>query len=138
MKNLNLIDRAFLLKKSSLFNTLDLDLLLTIADRMELRFYREGEMVFQKGQESDKMYLIIQGSIEIHNQVSSHLLLPGEFFGDEAIFNEKPRAYSANVKERVTLLALTRNQLLNIIGECPSVAVTLLQAYTENMGFRKR
>lgn len=139
MKKLNIIDKAFLLKKSSLFSALDLDLLLTIADKMELHSFKENECIFTSGQEGKNMFLIVQGSVNIFQDSKElSLLNGGEFFGDEAVFNEKNREYTAKCKTSVIALSLTRNHILGIIGECPSVAVALLECYTRKVSYRER
>jgi CRP/FNR family cyclic AMP-dependent transcriptional regulator len=140
MHNLNLIDKAFLLKKSSLFHSLDLDLLLSIADKMETLHFRSFENVFQTDQEAYRMYLIISGQITAIDKTGTQLaeLSTGDFFGDEAMFNEKKRTYATLCKTRVELLSLSRSHLISIIQECPSVALSLLESYTMNLLFRAR
>lgn len=140
MKALNVLDKAFLLKKTSLFASLDLDLLLTIADKMELLNFASEEKIFQSNQNASRMYLIVDGKVEILNKAhqSIAVLKPVEFFGDEGIFNEKPRSYTAVCTSNVLLLALSRSHLLSIIDECPNVAIALLEAYSQNIEFRER
>ena len=140
MRNLNLIDKAFLLKKTSLFNSLDLDLLLSIADKMETLQFRPSENVFQLDQEAFRMYLIVNGHVTALDKSGTPLgeLSAGDFFGDEALFNGKKRAYAILCKTRVELLALSRSHLLSIIQECPSVALALLESYTTHLHFRTR
>lgn len=43
------------------------------------------------------MYLIVEGEVLIENPHGEPLakLTSGEFFGDESVFNEKPRTYNA-------------------------------------------
>ncbi|MCH9626597.1 MAG: hypothetical protein S4CHLAM2_02230 [Chlamydiales bacterium] len=137
---LNLIDKAFLLKKTALFGSLDLDLLLTIADRLELVMHKSKEKVFQLDQNAQRMYLIVEGSVLVQNKRGEQLaeLHVGDFFGDEALFHEQPRAYDAICIEPAALLALSRPHLLSIIAECPSVALAFLEAYTQNTEFRIR
>ncbi|MBS0623762.1 MAG: cyclic nucleotide-binding domain-containing protein [Verrucomicrobia bacterium] len=140
MKPLNLIDRAFLLKRTRLFGSLDLDLLLTISDKLELAHFRQSEFIFHLNQEANQMYLIVEGKISIENAHHEQLALlkAGEFFGDESIFNEKNRAYNAKSTTASVLLSLSRNHLLGIIAECPSVALALLETYSAGIDFRKR
>lgn len=140
MPNLNLIDKAFHLKKTPLFSTLDLDLLLSIADKMELIYFRPSDAVFQLEQEAYRMYLIISGHICI-SDISGTLLAElsaGDFFGDESLFNERRRSYAALCKTKVELLSLSRSHLLSIIQECPSVALSLLESYSKKVTFRFR
>lgn len=132
MTKLTLIDRAFFLKKISLFSSLNLDLLLAIADRLQIVTFEPGNIVFRIGEEAMHMYFIVTGKVEIRgpNQEKLTLFDAGEFFGDESIFSEKPRAYDAVAQTSATLLALSKTNLLTIISECPQVAVGFLQTYT--------
>lgn len=140
MKKLTLIDKAFLLKKTPLFGTLDLDLLLPIADKLGIVDFDAGETIFAVNEEANRMYLIVKGLIEIRD-VQSHLITTlnvEDFFGEESIFNEKPRGYQAASKTASQLLVLSRTNLLAIISECPTVAVGFLQVYTSAIPFRPR
>jgi len=63
-------------------------------------------------------------------------LHPGDYFGDESIFNEQPRGYAAICKTDTLFLTLSRSHLLSTISECPSVAVSLLQSYSQQLPCR--
>lgn len=139
MKQINLIDKTFLLKKSYLFGNLDLDLLLTISDKMESVFYKKGITCLKVGGVANKMYLITEGTVIIKDRKEGLVEIGvGDFFGDEAIFNERPRAYEVICATDVSLLALSRSHLFSIISECPSVAINLLKVYTSPIDFRPR
>jgi len=140
MKKLSLIDKAFLLKRTPLFATLDLDLLLTIADKLGLSLLEAGEPVFSIDQEANRMYLIAKGGIRILDKQKRELALLGadDFFGDESLFHDKPRGYEAVCDADTTLLTLSRTNLLSIISECPSVALGFLQVYSSPIAFRPR
>ncbi len=128
----SLIEKAFFLKKSRLFNELELELLLAIAEKLHEDDYDANEKIFSISQVANRIYLIVQGKVEIFDEQSKFLceLTNGHYFGDESLFNEKPRAYSAICKTDTLLLSLSRSHLLSIISECPSVAVSLLQSYS--------
>lgn len=140
MKNLNIIEKAFLLKKTRLFGNLDLDLLLTISDKMELVSFEANEKIFNIKQDANRMYLIVEGTVLIRDNSKKILaeLKGGDFFGDESLFNEKPRTYEAISQTDTVHLTLSRIHLLTIISECPTVAVGLLEAYTAAIDFRIR
>ena len=139
MKKLTLIDKAFILKKTPLFESLDLDLLLPIADKLTLLHFDTGDNIFSINDDAKRMYFIAKGTVEILSQEKQmiSILEEDDFFGDEAIFSEKPRAYHAFSKKDSTLLALSRTNLLTIISESPSVAISLLQIYASLIPFRK-
>lgn len=140
MTKLTLIDRAFFLKKTPLFGTLDLDLLLAIADKLQILPFQGGQTIFRIDEEAFRMYFIVEGVVEIHDDGQKVLavLKEGDFFGEESFFNEQPRAYEAKTQTDCVLLGLSRTNLLTIISECPSVAVGLLQAYSLGSSFRPR
>ena len=65
-------------------------------------------------------------------------LARGDYFGDESLFNEQSRCYAAIAKADSLFLTLSRSHLLSIISECPSVAVALLQAYSQQIPCRHK
>ncbi len=140
MKQLSLIEKAFFLKRTRIFNDLDLDLLLAIADKVSQDLYDKDETIFSVNQVANRMYLIAQGAVKITDSkglILSELTAP-EFFGDEALFNEKPRSYNAVCKTDALLLTLSRSNLMTILSECPSVATALLQCYAHPLTCRQK
>lgn len=140
MKPLSQIEKAFFLKKVKPFSELDLDLLLAVAEKLYYDEYDANERVFAEGQAANRMYLIVQGTVEITDAKMRplYILGSGEFFGDESLFNEQPRSYGAVCKAASQLLTLSRSHLLSVISECPSVAVSLLQCYAQELPCRSK
>jgi len=140
MKPFSLIEKAFFLKKVKLFSELDFELLLALAEKLHDDDYDPNEKVFSAGQVANRIYLVAQGTVQIFDDRMKLLseLGTGEFFGDESLFNDDPRAYTAVCKTDALLLTLSRSHLLSVISECPSVAVALLQAYAGALPCRSR
>jgi CRP/FNR family transcriptional regulator len=134
----SLVEKAFFLKRVRLFAELDLELLLAIAEKLHEDDYDAGEKVFTSGQVANRIYLIAKGSATIIDEKGSFVKELGahDYFGDEAIFNDGARSYSAICKTDSLLFALSRSHLLSIISECPSVAIALLQAYAQTFPCR--
>jgi len=136
-----LIDRAFVLKKAFPFANLDLELLLAIADKLEIATLKADQKVFNiDDEESSHMYFILQGDIRIENEQNNTLeiLSEGNFFGDEALFADKPRQYAAISIDNSKILALSRSNLLTILSECPSIAIGFLKQYAQNLPYNKK
>jgi len=134
----SLIEKAFFLKKLRLFNELDLEILLAIAEKLHEDDYDANEKVFSSGQVANRIYLIVHGSVQILDERMKPMteLHANDYFGDESLFNEQPRAYAAVCKSDTLFLTLSRSHLLSIISECPSVAVSLLQSYSQQLPCR--
>ncbi|MEO8706862.1 MAG: cyclic nucleotide-binding domain-containing protein, partial [Kofleriaceae bacterium] len=61
------------------------------------RDFEAGTVLFEEGQPGDYMYVVQSGEIEIRRQVGETervvaVLPPGEFFGEMAILNGRPRS----------------------------------------------
>lgn len=138
MKKLSLIEKAFFLKRTILFNDLDLDLLIAIADKMHQDVYEKEEKVFELNQIANKMYFIAKGSVNILDETNNIIktLSKNEFFGDESLFNEKPRGYSVYCTEDSLLISLNKTNFQTIMSECPSVAISLLNCYAKKTMYR--
>lgn len=136
----SLIEKAFFLKKTRLFSELDLEILLAIAEKLQEDDYDAGEKVFSAGQVANRIYLIEKGTVQIFDDRMKPLaeLNAGEYFGDESLFNEQARTYAAVSKTDALFFTLSRSHLLSIISECPSVAVSLLQSYSQQLSCRHR
>jgi len=140
MKPFSLVEKAFFLKKVKLFAELDFELLLSIAEKMHDDDYDANEKIFTSGQVANRIYFIAQGSVELFDSKmrSLGILSTSDYFGDESLFNDAPRAYMTVCKTDALLLTLSRSHLLSIISECPSVAVSLLQSYSNALPCRFR
>lgn len=134
----SLIEKAFFLKKVRLFNELDLELLLAIAEKLHEDDYDANEKIFISGQVANRIYLIEKGTVQILDEWMKPLveLTANDYFGDESLFNDQPRAYAAICKTDALFFTLSRSHLLSILSECPSVAVALLQSYSQQLPCR--
>lgn len=134
----SLIEKAFFLKKNHLFNELDLELLLAIAEKLHEDDYDANEKIFTTGQVANRIYFVVEGTIQILDEKNRLIceLSQEVHFGDESLFNEQPRAYTALCKTDALLLTLSRSHLLSVISECPSVAIALLQNYSQKLPCR--
>jgi CRP/FNR family cyclic AMP-dependent transcriptional regulator len=140
MKPLTLIDKVFILKGSSLFSSLDLELLLPIADKLTSINFNRANPIFTIGEKAHRIFFLVKGTVLIKDQEGKALatIHPPDFFGDEALFSEQKRAYSAICQSDALLLVLSHTHLLSIISECPSVAIGLINAYASMTEFRFR
>lgn len=140
MSTVPLIDKALLLKKVSLFEQLELDVLLTIADKLDDITVSKNQKIFYLDEVAIQMYIIVDGQVEIKDRSgkSCAVLSDLDFFGEESLFNEKNREYEAISSKTSHLLTLSKTNLLTLIEQCPSVATHLLSSYSSSLSFRPR
>jgi CRP-like cAMP-binding protein len=88
---------SLLLAQVPLLSKLDLNQRMRLASLMEEKSFFDGEPIVRVGETGDCMYIVSEGSAMVSNQAGQQLatLRRGDFFGDLALLNNKPRA--ANV-----------------------------------------
>ena len=131
MKPFELVEHAFLLKSTLLFQALELDQLLSLCEKMEFIEYRAQEKIFEIGQEASYLYLIVKGKIELSQPHLSQktTLKEGDFFGDEQLLAGKKRAYQAVALQASACLCLGKMHLYALLMECPQLAIEWLKLY---------
>jgi CRP/FNR family cyclic AMP-dependent transcriptional regulator len=75
------------------------------------RTYPKGTLLFREGEKGEEMYVIQGGRVQVSMRVRGvekilSVLQPGEFFGEMAILNSKPRSATAVVSEDAKLLVI--------------------------------
>lgn len=94
--------------------------------------FEAGHVLFRDGDPGDVMYVIQTGRVRIFTEVKDQhkqlaILGPGDFFGEMAILNDKPRNASAEVVENATMLAINGRTLGAMISSNAEIAVRLIR-----------
>lgn len=105
------------------------------ADPLAARFgrdFRAGEVIFREGDPGRVMFVIQRGRVRISRRFSTGeravaTLGPGDFFGEMAILNEKPRAATATALEDVLAMELDAPTLESMVERNGEVAMRLIR-----------
>lgn len=105
------------------------------ADPLAARFgrdFRAGEVIFREGEPGRVMFVIQRGRVCISRRFASGertvaTLGPGDFFGEMAILNEKPRAASATAVDEVLAMELDGATLEGMVERNGEVAMRLIR-----------
>jgi CRP-like cAMP-binding protein len=97
------------------------------------RDFEPGTVLFEEGQPGDYMYVVQAGSVEIRRQVGETervlaILPPGEFFGEMAILNGRPRSATAVVKARARLLVIEGKTFEAMMRARPEIALRIIKS----------
>lgn len=95
------------------------------------RDFPEGHVLFREGEAGAVMYVVQRGRVRIARQLPSGertlaVLGPGEFFGEMAILNHKPRTATATALEPVQALEIGARTLEAMVMSNPELAVRLI------------
>lgn len=100
------------------------------------RFARDfpaGTVLFEEGQPGDYMYVVTQGEVEIRRQVGESdrvlaVLGDGEFFGEMAILNGRPRSATAVCKTDARLIVIAGHTFEAMLRARPEIAMRIIKS----------
>lgn len=95
--------------------------------------FKAGTVLFEEGQPGDHMYVITHGEVEIRRNVGETervlaVLPAGEFFGEMAILNARPRSATAVVRVDSRLLVIAGNTFEAMLRARPEIAMRIIKA----------
>ena len=85
--------------------------------------YNKGDSIFQKGDEGIAFYVVRRGNVGLTGievggtTYADTMLTPGDYFGERAIVKKEPRVADATAVTDVTLLSLTSDDFVKIMGD---------------------
>lgn len=100
-------------------------------DQSKLRF-KEGEIVYRKGEMAQQMYVILSGKVRIYVGDEpkgdwTEELMKGDFFGEGSLLEAIARPATAVALEDSELIAINRGTFLRMIRQNPEVSVKMMQ-----------
>jgi CRP/FNR family cyclic AMP-dependent transcriptional regulator len=122
-----------------LFASLDDDAAVKLRSLLKVREVARGAPLFRSGDKGDAMYLIESGRVRISvkdkdkQEITLAELARGDFFGEMAIIDGKPRSADAKVIEDARLAILSRDDFMEFIHTNPVVTLEMLSAAFERL-----
>jgi diguanylate cyclase (GGDEF)-like protein len=122
-----------LLARVPLFKELDQVDLERIAALTRSESYAEGKDIVHIGDAGHALYVVLEGTVLVFYpsrsaDVELARLGPGEFFGEMAILNEKPRSATVRALDTVKVLRLERDDFRRLLLDSPALALRVLEA----------
>lgn len=117
-----------LLKNVSIFNQTDESVLRQIATSLQERPAKAGETIFMKGDIGDTMYIIVEGSVRVHDGDHTFATLKKrQVFGEYALLDTEKRSASVTTLEPTLLFALKQEVFYEIFMHNISITRGIIQ-----------
>jgi CRP-like cAMP-binding protein len=134
------------LKHIAVLQGMDPDALRRLAAALESKDYADGQTIFVEGDPGDSMYFITQGCVRIEKRGQSNTAGPkilavlesGDYLGEMALLDQKPRSASALAVGRATLLRLSKAAFDKIQKENSAAGMSVLFAMVRTSSERIR
>lgn len=115
---------------------------LLLKDRSPVRTtaknFKDGEIVFNAGDESDCAYEVLEGAVELFGDgpegpvVQSHLKA-GQLFGEMGVLDAGPRTNTARARGAVTVKVIARDEFLRLVEADPNTALKVMTKLAKRM-----
>ena len=97
------------------------------------REFAAGTVLFEEGEPGDHMYIVVSGEVELRRQVGDAervlaVLPAGEFFGEMAILNSRPRSATAVVRSAARLFVIDGTTFEAMLRARPEIALRIIKA----------
>ena len=131
------IDKPALLRRAGIFTGLADEDVAALAKLARVAVYPAGDEIIEEGaefdEETDGIFVLVDGAVEVRtgttNGSDGRLLVklgPGEFFGEMALLDGRPRSASVIATEETQCLVLHRWDFLRELRKNPEIAVAML------------
>lgn len=112
-----------------------------MSDPLFARFGREfqpGDVLFREGESGEVMFVIQSGAVRITKEVNGQakslaVLGPGEFLGEMAILNGRPRTATATVVETTRCLVIEAKTLESMVARNAEIALRLIKKLAKRL-----
>lgn len=108
-------------------------------DNGELASFKQGEIIYQEGVRSNKIYLILKGLVKCYSMDSdgkeliTSLNKADDFLGFTSFLNNVPYQESATALEAVELAGISKDNLKEILGENNNISLELMELLSQNI-----
>jgi hypothetical protein len=121
----------------SLFGGLNAEQVNRLAGVCTLSSFRPGEVVFQEGQKSEEMHLILEGEVAIARAESSSpigVVTKGECLGEMSLLTSAAHSATATARTPVEAAVLSHQDLAELIRLRPDIGLHIYKNLAVGMG----
>jgi len=110
-----------------LFSRLTERELLRVMQAVEVREYKDGDVVIREGDKGDELFIVLDGKVRVQrgDQILTHLG-QGEHVGEMALIRSVPRSATVTAVGGAELIAIRRADFFEILRKEHEVAVKML------------
>ncbi len=114
----------------------ELDALCSVA---QVRTYPAGQVLVREGEVEHVFYIVADGQVAITHQLGptqQRLIAvrnPGEYFGEMALIENKPRSASATTLTEASVLEITEDVFNDFLAKSPGMALSMIRHITANL-----
>ncbi len=130
--------RASILRKLSIFQSLqDMELEQLAAAAAPQRF-RESETIIRQGDTGDSMYVLVEGLLNVYRNTEGKdetriaRMQPGRYFGEMSLLTGEPRSATIRAAIETVVLKIEKSAMVDLLSQRARLADELSRSIAEN------
>lgn len=132
-------DRLVILKTVNLFSETPDEILLDAVDLLEECRYQAGQVIFEKGDLGECLYIIVEGRVRVHDgEMLLNYLGVRDVFGEMAALDPEPRSASVTAEEDTLLFRLEQAQLYGLMSLRTEVVRGIIHILSQRLRARMK
>lgn len=110
-----------------------------LSAQIQHRKYASNSVIIAEGDQSDSLYIVTEGKVKIYisdtdgREIQLRILEPGDYFGELALIDKKPRSASAMTTCDSQLSVITSKGFLRCLADNPEMALIMLQVLSNRL-----
>jgi len=94
-----------------------------------------GEFLYREGDKADKMYVLLEGEIDIRVRDYVKTAREGAFIGEVAFVEDRPRAANAVAKSACRLAQIDRQRFHFLVQQHPHFAMHVMKSLVDHLRY---
>ncbi len=131
---LTTVEKVIFLKDIDIFeftSTEDLAHIAAITDEVE---FQAGETIFEEGEISDAMYMVIEGKVRLTRGDQEVMVAQKkDVFGTWALFDDEPRVATATTLENSRLLHIDKEDFIDLLADHVAITQSVLKTMVKRL-----
>ena len=133
---LNVAERIRILGICPVFSAVPADSLGVLAEMMETERFGAGEVLFEHGDSSDRIYVVAAGSLSVllpGGADPARTLGPGELLGEYGMFSALARTATVKARTQAVLMSLDYQRFRAFLLQFPEATLALLKTAVQRL-----
>ncbi len=131
---LTTVEKVIFLQDIDIFeftSTEDLSYIAAITDEVE---FQADELIFEEGEISDAMYMVIEGKVRL-TRGSQEVMVAQQkdVFGTWALFDDEPRVATAKTLENSRLLHIDKEDFIDLLADHVAITQSVLKTMVKRL-----
>ncbi len=138
---LSLVERIIMLRRVTMFESIPIDQLRSLADICDEEFIEKGKVIFNEGDPGGELYIVVNGSVNIGIEdaeagVFTHFATyqAVSAFGEMTLFeSDTPRSASAIADEDTLVLRLRHEPMKALLYQYPDLSLKIVHVLSDRL-----